>query len=66
MTYLILSDIHANLEALEAVRALLRASVPTLVEDRHFSPDMEKATALVVSGVLVPTLGGATAPAIVT
>lgn len=49
-------DFHAGLassEALERVRACLRAKVTTLGEDRHFHPDIEAATALVRSGALV-------------
>ena len=41
-------DFHAPLaraRALEAVRALLRATVPHLDDDRHFHPDMEEAIA---------------------
>ena len=48
-------DFHAPLtssEPLEAARALLRASVPPLVHDRHFHPDIEAANALVRSGAL--------------
>lgn len=48
-------DFHAPLtssEALEAARAAIRAEVPKLGEDRHFAPDMAKASALVRSGVL--------------
>jgi histidine ammonia-lyase len=42
-------DFHAPLkssQALEGARALLRAKVPTLDEDRHFAPDMAMATSL--------------------
>jgi histidine ammonia-lyase len=49
-------DFHSPLassEALEAVRALLRARVPHLDDDRHFHPDMEAANALVRSGAVV-------------
>ncbi|MFZ5707750.1 MAG: histidine ammonia-lyase [Pseudomonadota bacterium] len=49
-------DFHQPLvssEALEAVRRLLRAQVPTLEDDRHFHPDMEAANALVRSGAVV-------------
>ncbi len=48
-------DFHAPLlssHALEAARAAIRAEVPTLGEDRHFAPDMAKATALVRGGAL--------------
>jgi len=46
-------DFHSPLKsspALEAVRSLLRAEVPHLTDDRHFSPDMEAANALIRSG----------------
>ncbi|GAB0119590.1 histidine ammonia-lyase [Acidisoma sp. 7E03] len=49
-------DFHAPMpssQPLEAVRALLRASVPMLEEDRHFAPDMEAATALIRSGAVI-------------
>lgn len=48
-------DFHAPLtssEALEAVRAQLRALVPTLKDDRHFHPDIAVAAGLVRSGAL--------------
>ena len=48
-------DFHAPLKssaALEAVRALLRAQVPHLSDDRHFHPDMQAAEALVRSGAV--------------
>ncbi len=53
-------DFHAPLAssaALESVRALLRAQVPTLQEDRYFHPDMVAATALVRGGALVEAIG---------
>lgn len=37
---------------LERVRALLRAAVPTLDNDRFFAPDMAEATAMVTAGAL--------------
>jgi histidine ammonia-lyase len=43
--------------ALEAARALLRAEVPALDEDRHFHPDMQAAETLVRSGALVAAVG---------
>ncbi|MBY8824576.1 histidine ammonia-lyase [Sphingomonas colocasiae] len=46
-------DFHAPLASsstLESARALLRADVPTLDEDRHFHPDMTAATMLVTHG----------------
>ncbi|WP_131114494.1 histidine ammonia-lyase [Lichenihabitans psoromatis] len=48
-------DFHAPLASsagLDAVRALLRAEVPRLDDDRHIHPDMEKAIALVRSGAV--------------
>lgn len=48
-------DFHAPLRSsgvLESARALLRAQVPTLAEDRHFHPDIQAATALVAGGAL--------------
>jgi len=53
-------DFHAPLassEPLEAARASLRKDVPTLADDRHFHPDMGRATALVRSGALVAGAG---------
>jgi histidine ammonia-lyase len=53
-------DFHQPLASsprLEAVRALLRASVPTLDEDRNFAPDMELATAMVRSGAVIDAAG---------
>jgi histidine ammonia-lyase len=61
-------DFHAPLASsvvLEKVRGMLRAEVPHLDDDRHFSPDMEAANALVRSGAvaglagdLLPTISG--------
>ena len=51
-------DFHTPLtssEPLEAVRAVVRAQVPHLEEDRHFHPDMETANALVRSGKIIST-----------
>ncbi|ODU21376.1 MAG: histidine ammonia-lyase [Sphingomonas sp. SCN 67-18] len=48
-------DFHAPLrssDVLESARALLRAQVPTLADDRHFHPDIQAATALVAGGAL--------------
>ena len=48
-------DFHAPLKssnALEAARALLRATVPMLDEDRYFHPDIAHARGLVSSGEL--------------
>ena len=47
----------ASSPALERARALLRARVPTLDDDRHFAPDMAEATALVTSGALAAAVG---------
>jgi histidine ammonia-lyase len=48
-------DFHAPLKsssALESARALLRATVPILDEDRYFHPDIAHAQALISSGKL--------------
>jgi histidine ammonia-lyase len=53
-------DFHAPLTTsvpLEAVRNLLRADVPTLEEDRHFAPDMARASKLVIDGRLAAEAG---------
>jgi histidine ammonia-lyase len=53
-------DFHAPLAssaALEAVRARLRAAVPTLDDDRHFHPDIEAAIVLVRSGAVAQVAG---------
>lgn len=53
-------DFHAPLrssDALEGARALLRAQVPSLEEDRYFHPDMVAATTLVGSGALAASVG---------
>jgi histidine ammonia-lyase len=53
-------DFHAPMkssERLERARALLRAKILHLDDDRHMAPDMEQATALVVSGALVEAAG---------
>ena len=53
-------DFHAPLRSsapLERAKALLRARVPPLDDDRHFAPDMATATALVRSGALVEAAG---------
>ena len=49
-------------ERLERARALLRAKVPHLDDDRHMAPDMEQATALVVSGALADAAGADVLP----
>lgn len=49
-------DFHAPLTSssvLEAARALIRARVPHLTDDRHFHPDLAQAATLVRSGALV-------------
>jgi histidine ammonia-lyase len=53
-------DFHGALASsapVEAVRALLRARVPTLEEDRHMAPDIEAATALIRSPALLDAVG---------
>jgi histidine ammonia-lyase len=55
-------DFHGPLESsasLEAARALLRAEVPHLDDDRHFAPDIAAATALVREGALVEAVATA-------
>ncbi len=54
-------DFHAPMtssEPLERARALLRAEVPHLDNDRHMAPEMEQAAALVMSGALADAIGG--------
>ena len=51
-------DFHAPLASspvLETVRTMIRQTVPTLKEDRHFAPDMDIACRWVVSGALAET-----------
>ncbi|MBF9233887.1 histidine ammonia-lyase [Microvirga sp. BT350] len=58
-------DFHAPMrssEPLERARALLRAKVPHLNNDRHMAPDMERATALVTSGALAVAVGADVLP----
>ncbi len=53
-------DFHGGLTSgpsLEAVRVLLRETVPTLTEDRHFHPDIVSATALVRDGSVIAAAG---------
>ncbi len=53
-------DFHAPMRSsdrLERARALLRTKVSRLDDDRHMAPDMEQATALVVSGALASAVG---------
>jgi histidine ammonia-lyase len=60
-------DFHRPLASsppLEAVRTLLRNAVPHLEDDRHFHPDMEKATAFVADGTIVATVGPGFLPAL--
>ncbi|MCC2652659.1 MAG: histidine ammonia-lyase [Microvirga sp.] len=58
-------DFHAPMQSsdcLERARALLRAQVPHLEDDRHMAPEMEAATALVASGALADAIGGDVLP----
>ena len=58
-------DFHAPMqssERLEHARTLLRAKVPHLDDDRHMAPDMEQATAFVVSGALAEAIGAEVLP----
>ncbi|UTP41601.1 histidine ammonia-lyase [Phenylobacterium sp. LH3H17] len=60
-------DFHAPLTSspvLEATRALLRAQVPHLTDDRHFHPDMEAAIALVRSGAVLDAAGAVHLPSV--
>ena len=60
-------DFHAPLTsspALESVRALLRAQVPHLTDDRHFHPDIEAANLLVRSGAVCDAADGAALPGV--
>ena len=60
-------DFHAPLQSsapLEAVRALLRAKVPHLDDDRHFHPDMEAANVLVRGGAVIEAAGAVGLPGI--
>ncbi|EGF90925.1 histidine ammonia-lyase [Asticcacaulis biprosthecium C19] len=53
-------DFHAPLTssaALERVRALVRAWVPALDDDRHFHPDLTKAIALASTGAVTQAAG---------
>jgi histidine ammonia-lyase len=62
-------DFHAPLASsgpLEAVRALVRGEVPTLSDDRHFHPDMERATAMVRDGRVAAAVAAVTLPGIAT
>jgi histidine ammonia-lyase len=58
-------DFHAPLTSsprLEKVRALLRAQVPRLTDDRHFAPDINAATHFVTSGQLAEAAGADVMP----
>jgi len=60
-------DFHSPLSssvALEAARALLRAAVPHLEDDRHMHPDMATAIGLVRSGAVVEAAGAVTLPGV--
>jgi histidine ammonia-lyase len=52
----------ASSAPLEAVRALIRADVPRLEEDRYFHPDMQKAIALVRDGAVIAAAAGVSLP----
>ena len=58
-------DFHDPLQSsqiLEGARALIRARVPTLDEDRHFHPDMREAIDLVRAGALAAAAGPCALP----
>jgi histidine ammonia-lyase len=60
-------DFHAPLASsppLEAVRALLRARVPHLDEDRHLQPDIAAAIDLVASGAVTAVVAPLPLPAL--
>lgn len=60
-------DFHEALvssEPLEAVRAALRQTVPTMAVDRYIHPDMAAATAMVEAGELVRIVGAKYLPGI--
>ncbi|QBK03923.1 histidine ammonia-lyase [Hylemonella gracilis] len=60
-------DFHAPLQTsapLSAVRALLRQQVPHLDEDRHISPDLQAAIALVRGGALAQAAPSVSLPAL--
>ena len=60
-------DFHAPLKSsamLEQIRAVVRAKVPHLEEDREMAPDIAKAAALVRSGRLADTAQQASLPAV--
>ena len=60
-------DFHAPLASsppLDAVRALLRADVPRMDDDRYLHPDMVRATELVRDGALARAAGAVTFPSI--
>jgi histidine ammonia-lyase len=58
-------DFHAPLrssERLERARALLRAAVPQMIDDRYIAPDIEQASAFVRSGALTLAVGADAIP----
>ena len=60
-------DFHLGLtssDALEAVRALVRAQIPSLVDDRHCHPDIQAAIALVGSHALIDSAGAVGLPSL--
>ncbi len=60
-------DFHAPLTSsadLEKARAVVRAVVPTLEEDRYFHPDIEAAISLVKSGAAIDAVTSATLPGV--
>ena len=60
-------DFHGPLTccpALEAVRALIRAQVPHLTDDRHFHPDIAAAVDLVRSGAVIDAASAVALPEI--
>ncbi len=54
----------ASSSRLEAVRAVTRAQVPHLDEDRHFHPDIVNAIALIESGAIIQAAGETELPVV--
>lgn len=54
----------ASSEPLESVRRLVRSRVPTLLDDRHFSPDILAACELVATGELAEAVAPLTLPSL--
>ena len=58
-------DFHLPLRSsapLEAARAVLRAQVPPLEDDRHFAPDIEVAAGIIAGGALSKAVAAVALP----